>query len=471
MKKKLLFLPEGERFLYECAPALNRLARDPAFELHCLMAEEPYSLNAEPNPNKVSDLSDRIVIHAYPRRPKAGLKTIRAVENAMGRFIRPRLLGEWLLNSIPMVLLLALFDMCDLWITRRQAERVFKTIDPQALLITRDRNLGLQTALNRLMRKAGRSVIILPWGYPNTAFLVATRMESPRNHLQGPQVSSLQRRLKKENSPHIYSHEGRDYSYYKPGRYLAASNLDICPSRPWVHGADSDLCMVDSAATADFLENHGVPTDVIRVTGNQIHDSLYRSEAERKETRQRLMDAYDTGNRQILIFAVPHLPEHNLVSWEVHREEMRFAVRRMQQITEAQVLLSIHPRSDPENYRFLTEELGTPMLSEPLKVALGGADYFICHWSGTTVWGPMIGIPTLVLDYFAVPDLGFSHLDNEVIQVSQKDQLDDCLRRLMTHRCPENSPNLPILDGKSTSRVVDAIKDCLEMRNSQCTSA
>lgn len=456
--RRLLFFGEGQRFFYESVPVLNRLAQDFDSEVHWLRRDEPFLVASSPDVNKINEISDKIIVHDAPAPPRRGQNLMSLVETSVKRLL-PGMAGEWVLNALPFVLLFALLDGLDLIVARRQARVIFRRIDPDAFLIVRDRNLGQQTALTRLMRRAGRPVIIIPWGYPNTSFMIATRRDSPRNHANGPCASFVQRRQIRNASPHLYPFDGIIYSYYKPGRYLAARWLDVCPSRPWMFGADSDLCCVDSAATARFLQTGGVPGALIKPTGNQLHDNLYQSPEARAKTRAAIAARYNTGGRPILILAVPHLPEHGLVDWDTHRKELRHLMREFERVTGAAVLLSIHPRSKPADYQFLVDEFDAPQLEEPLKAVLNAADMFVCHWSGTTVWGPLIGIPTLVLDYFKVSSLGFEHLLDQVIVVSEKERLSEALAYLKPGAARARSVDLPPFDGRSTERIANAIRE------------
>lgn len=462
-RKRVLFFLEGERYLFESSPVMNKLASCDDAEVIFLSAGEPFRLVPAPDPDKVDELSDRIKVVPAPKYPRPGAKIVAAVEKAVYRLLPRRAQAEWVLNSLPLVLLMAVVEVVDLVFARRTAARLIRELRPDAYVLVRDRNLGLSTALTKLMTLLRRPVVMIPWGYPNTAFLVATRLNSPRNRLDGPQISTVQRWAARHDRGQVLDFDGVRYSYYKPARYLAAKLAGICPGMPWVFGADCDVCMVDSGETKRFLAGHGVPERLLRVTGNQLHDALFRTPEERRRVRDGLKGKYGLGDARIMIIAVPHLPEHGLLDWETHRREMGYVVETCAARTGARILLSIHPRSNPDNYRFLVSKHGAVMLDEPLKAVLAGADYFACQWSGTTTWGPLLGIPTVVLDWFNVPALGFEHLFEVVRRVVRREDLPAVLDGLDDRRDAAGADQLPPFDGRSTERVVNIIRDYVRL--------
>ncbi|WP_417814260.1 hypothetical protein [Thalassospira alkalitolerans] len=455
---RVLFFPEGERYWQEIVPLLNYLTTEPDFEVHALMQDEPYQVTETPRAQVPTDVLPEVILHDCPSKPDWGNRLICRFEGWVYSWFGNRQKADRFLNSLPVVLLLASFDLIDFFVARYKARKILGTIDPDILMVTRDRNLGLQTAMMRLMRKHNRKTVIVPWGYPNTSFLVASRTKSPRNQLDGYATSILQKIMAKNDHPHILKFEGNTYSYYKPGRFLAASLAGICPSKPFGYGADSDLCMVESTATKGFLVELGTSMNKIVATGNPVYDSLYKAPSECKRIREELNTRYGAKGKQLVMFAIPHTPEHNLLDWETHRNWLRRMVKALLKPGDVTLLLSVHPRSNPDNYRFLWEEYPVFEMSETLRYGLPAADHFVCHWSGTTVWGPLLGVPTLVLDVYAVPAMGFEYLLDSVSLIEDMNRLDEAVQEFYTNPPEPKRHLLPAFDGQSRRRIVDCIR-------------
>ncbi|MEW6593808.1 MAG: hypothetical protein AB1413_02945 [Thermodesulfobacteriota bacterium] len=465
---RILFFPEGERFLYEMAPLINCLAETPGIEVHLLDSGEPFRLCAQPDPQTADQISDRVVVHRRPEPPRAGQRWLGRYERVASRIAGRH--ADWLLNSLPSVLLLACFDIVDLLAAKRQARAVVARLDPHGLILARDRHVGLSYALLARMRALGRFTCLAPWGFVNTSFLVANRAHDRRNQLHGPQVSIIQRLMAWRGSRHIFTAGGIRYSYFKPGRTLACLFCGLYPSNPWFFGSDVDLCLVDSHLVAEALVAGGVPRCNLRVTGNQIHDILCLPEEERRSRRTSLSRKYGCRRELLLIVALPHLAEHRLLDWPAHWAEMEYILATLADAANADVLISLHPRCDRASYEPLAQRLGLRILDEALKYALPVADLFVCQWSGTTTWAVSLGVPTVVLDWYGISSMGLEYLEDFVVRVGSRDGLAAAVRSLNVATkmgVGSRPPGFPPIDGQSTTRVRAAILDGIRFQMEQ----
>lgn len=455
---RILFFPEGERFLYEMAPLINGLAETPGVEVHLLDSGEPFRLSAHPDPHAADQISDRVVVHQRPKSSKWGQRWMGRYERVVFRFSGRH--ADWLLNLLPSVLLLAAFDVVDILAAKWQAQAVVERIDPHGLVLIRDRHVGLSYALLARVRALERFTCLAPWGFVNTSFLVANRVRDRRNQLHGIQVSMVQRLLAWRGSRHIFGAGGIRYSYFKPGRTLACLVCGLYPSNPWFFGSDVDACLVDSRLVAEALVAGGVPRHNILVTGNQIHDVLALSEEERQSRRALLCRHYGCRRERLLVVALPHLAEHGLLNWQEHWAEMEYIVATLVATANADVLISLHPRCDRASYEPMANRLGVRILDEALKYALPVADLFACQWSGTTTWAVSLGIPTMVFDWYGISSMGLEYLEGFVVRVGSREEFAAAVRSLelaVERGTGKRPPDFPPMDGQSTARVCAAI--------------
>jgi len=154
---------------------------------------------------------------------------------------------------------------------------------------------------------------------------------------------------------------------------------------------------VDSEHTAKEYLRHKVLPEKIVVSGHVAYDQVYQSFSRRDRVRADLVSKYDLDlNRKLLIVSVPQYAEQGYIDWDQHWHKIRAIVQRVS-ATHNNVLLSVHPRSNVAQYRFLEEEFPCRILEEPLADVIGAADLFLASNSSTFVWATLCGIHSIAL--------------------------------------------------------------------------
>ena len=189
------------------------------------------------------------------------------------------------------------------------------------------------------------------------------------------------------------------------------------------------------------------------VTGNPVYDSMYEKFNNKEHIKKILLKKYNLLSENLVIFAIPHGPEHSLINWEEHRYILRTSMNIIFSDLSKNVLLSLHPRSELKNYLFLEKEFNARILEETLRDSLPSADFFICHWSGTTNWGPIMSIPTLVLDLYNVPSYGFEYIKKYLVLSNNLNNLKNDINKLKNINMNIERSSLPIFDGNSSKRI------------------
>src|SRR5262249_35422747 len=78
--------------------------------------------------------------------------------------------------------------------------------------------------------------------------------------------------------------------------------------------------------------------------------------------------------------------------------------REFSKRTGAMVVVSLHPRMQASQYRFLAEEFGLVVSPWPLRQVLPIADAFCAVFSDTVLWALELGIPTVILgEHYPLP--------------------------------------------------------------------
>ena len=226
---------------------------------------------------------------------------------------------------------------------------------------------------------------------------------------------------------------------------------------------------VESPRLRDMFLAQGVPADKMIVTGKPSVDQVYESiqEVEPGQVRAELGIPED---QKILLCSVPHLAEHGLVTWNEHWREIEFLISTLTQQKEAAVVLSLHPKSDPEAYQPRADRFGAILAKRRIYQLLPVCDLFVSNYSGVVMQAIGNGKPTLVIDFYG---MDFPYFDEEpgLVVLRQREKLAPVVERLLTDEAyyeqlanaqQQRATDWILLDGQCTRRVVDLLYQLIE---------
>ena len=187
-KIKILFYPEGERYLYEMAPIINEIAKK--HKVYLLLKNEEYKLVKNPNPYERDEIIDKVIVLKDNYENPSELKTIESIEKLIKKISFFN--SERILNSLPIVILLSVFEFIRLIKIKNSANAIYQKLKPNILIVPRDRHIGLSLALIKKMNSMGQFTYLIPWGFVNISFLIANRVNDKRNQLGIKETSLVQ---------------------------------------------------------------------------------------------------------------------------------------------------------------------------------------------------------------------------------------------------------------------------------------
>jgi hypothetical protein len=361
-------------------------------------------------------------------------------------FLR-RTLGDALVTGLMESVILARLLQVEL----RRARRICARLQPAAILLSGDRNILLEPALMRATQERGGLALVIPFAYSGRDDVAYMRRNEPLNRLEAPAQRGLKRWIARRYPQQAYASPYGRVLFFTPAVTLALARLGMLPPNPWAMGGGlSDRVAVSGEDDLAASVALGVPAAKIVVTGEPSHDELYQAWRERPRLRTMICEGYrlDAG-RPLLIFAVPQLAEHAIVTWERHWEDIRFLVHALAS-SGASVLLSLHPKSDPEAYRFLETEFDARLLQEPLRAVLPAADVFVATFSSTVRWAVILEVPTVVVDLWEFRYDIYDHFAG-VVKVGERAALADVVGRVVND--PATRERLVIGQRGAASRV------------------
>jgi hypothetical protein len=219
-------------------------------------------------------------------------------------------------------------------------------------------------------------------------------------------------------------------SFYTPEWMLALSHYKMLPENPWVMGGGlSSYVIAANHEMKNRLVKNGCRADKIIVTGHPEYDVLFRSVSCKKEMLSTLYSKYAIGNRKIVLIALPQFGEHGMMPWDEHFREMRFLASVLDRL-DAEILVSLHPRMDREQYQFLREDFRFVLLEESLSEVLPVADIFLASYSSTIQWSIMCNILTVNFDFYNLNYTRYSWMKG-LVSIKKRDELFDCLMTLL----------------------------------------
>lgn len=197
---------------------------------------------------------------------------------------------------------------------------------------------------------------------------------------------------------HVKSQIYKGLFFQAPYILTAARKAGFLSSYPWWNGNGlSDVVCVDSPRTAEQFVRNRVVENKIALTGHVRYDSIYRSLSQRTALRKSLFKKYtlDDG-AALLLLSVPQYAEQGYMGWDDHWLQINEIIRNASAAGE-NLLLSIHPRSNVQQYMYLEQRFKCRIVEEPLADIIGAADVFLASNSTTLVWSVLCGIPTVDL--------------------------------------------------------------------------
>ncbi len=300
-----------------------------------------------------------------------------------------------------------------------KAVREMSEIRPKLVVTIGDRHYGFEQPYLKAAREMKIPIIIPYLVHSSKEAALKYRKENLKHYSLTVFSSLYTRKTFKAHKNTLYKQK----IFYPPVELRALSKFGTLPADPWTMGTGiSDIVCVDSLFTRNRYTDEGVASSKLRIMGDLSYDRLYYAFKNKRRIQNECQSKYNLDEKKKnIIVSLPQLGEHNLLSWESHWKEIHFLCRTLAK-TDANILISLHPRMDPTQYAFLSEEYGFNIMAERLYGTLTAADVFVATFSSTVVWAVLCGIPSVVIDFYGFNYKMFDHLSTVRI-VKEKEKL------------------------------------------------
>jgi hypothetical protein len=264
-----------------------------------------------------------------------------------------------------------------------------------------------------------------------------------------------------------HSKHGKRLHFYPASELLALWLCKALSRNPWYIGCGlSSILCVDSKRNFERALVEGVSPAKLRIVGHVVNDELYKRYCEREEIAIKLSKKYRLKDgRKIVVMAVPQLAEQGILTWEQHWDEIMFLCLAAEKLGH-NLLLSLHPRANTDNYRHIENKVNCVILQERLFDVLPASDLFIATFSSTLVWAVLCGIKSVVVDFYGFGYTDFSDL-NTIAVVNDKGQLASALLEGLNAGTDFSEDWLAtsravVFDGKTTQRYVQILNEAID---------
>jgi hypothetical protein len=331
------------------------------------------------------------------------------------------------------------------------------------LLINGDRNLGYEPIFIKISKEFNiPSIIVYLVDYADEERILKNEIKTKKlkpNLFISKYIIKSQKNLNYKIL--------KDRYYYTHPAANALKKFGVLTSNPFVMGCGySDIICLNNDYNKDLYVSRGVVEKKIKVLGDANYDHLFKQQLKKKEIKQNLRKKYKLDEKRIIILAPPQLGEHNLLPWDEHWNEINFLFKNTTDL-DVNVLVSLHPKMEIENYRFLGQKYKCHIIEENLVDVLPAADMFVAGFSSTLNWSILCGINSILLDFYGLNYSMFDHIKS-VSKVKKRNDLKNILTNTLNSKIDfrEDWKKLSkekVFDGNTTDRYINLFKELLNV--------
>tara|TARA_Y100000768_G_C23988997_1_gene690843 strand:+ start:2071 stop:3489 length:1419 start_codon:yes stop_codon:yes gene_type:complete len=345
----------------------------------------------------------------------------------------------------------------------RNLKSIFKREKPKLVVLYGDRAGNLELAAIKVARLFNIKTVFLQISIVTKNFIYHS---SRKNKKKFSNKNILNYFVQKKYPNHIRYFNGQGILFYNWAFVLIYRIFNILPKNPWNNG--------DSFAFKTFFisnlshqieKNNGGTYKNYAITGQISIDSLYKSFLNKDIIKKKIQsEIFDkNAKKKLIIIALPQFYEHNLMSKKLSMIEINYLLNELNKLDEFNILVSLHPKMEYENYAFIEEAYSQIRISKDrLSSFLGSGDFFISPFESTIHWAILCKVVPIFLDYY---NYEFDMSKFQTCQVLENKNLfyKDLVSVFeneaeIRKNFSKDHEKLPAFDGKSGERIFNEIE-------------
>jgi len=199
----------------------------------------------------------------------------------------------------------------------------------------------------------------------------------------------------------VYGSKWGKMLFYPATLILLLKFMKMLPRNPWYQGSTfADYIMISGEDEAATYQDAKVDPNKLLYYGSHELDVLYQGWPSRNNLRDKFTDVFQLDpDKRIIVVSLPRIMEQNIASKEVHWQSINDILETLSQ-QGCNVVVSLHPHSDPALYSWIEEKYRVNISDVPLMNTLVIADVFVASHSSTIRWAIGLGIPVINIDFW-----------------------------------------------------------------------
>ena len=148
-----------------------------------------------------------------------------------------------------------------------------------------------------------------------------------------------------------------------------------------------------------------------------------------------------------------------MLNWENH---INFIYSLIEILAKKEKLtISLHPKSNFENYDLLQQKFNCIITKSPIQEEIVKSKLFVCMNSSIAIWSTLIGVKTIILDFFDLDISMFSQLTS----ISYVNSLSNLKKELNDNKIIDYSNDWKILKKDELSSSTSSTKMNFLLKN------
>jgi hypothetical protein len=446
---KILVLADQRQRLRSQINLVEQLIKyDPKLSVTIIVACE----YTESDFTRILNYNNIEIIYLFKQKINISSKNIIDKKNKINFFVK-KFIKNTTIGQIFYAFVLALKMISYL----RIAEKYITLIKPDILLVNSDRmGVSLEQAFLKKSKKYAIKSIV-----PYTSVIsngISLRLASLNLYSVQTILDKILFKILKNQTKNI---DGKIIKFYDSSTTIILKLFGLLSLNPWmIENGLVDYVCIDSLYSFNKYKDDILFPEKFKIVGDIEYDILYyHSITQIKYLKTNYAIDDDLPN---IIIALPQLAEHSILSWEKHWQEIYFILDELRDVN-ANIFLSLHPKMDLNKYIHLEKMYPCIILKEQLRDVIHEADLFMAINSSTVLWSTILGIKTIVLDYFGLDSSYFKDLSS-IQFIKEKKNLKKLVMNTLVSNINfvEDFKSLSkddIFDGKTIQRYIELMKE------------
>jgi len=345
--------------------------------------------------------------------------------------------------------------------------RLLDEINPQAVFVQGDRELGAVPPTIHASRERNIPIVIAAPGIPSKVAMGSVRRGQPRFLTKLRDAAPLLNVLAARWLPMQACETPSGRLLFSPGWLtLTLHSLSMLSANPWCQGGGySDRVVVDGPRKAQRFIDHGIPEEKLSIIGDLDMDVLHQGLQRQSKLRAELDVEYSLApDRDLYIYAAPSYAEQDIMPMDQHLAKLDRVLGALSRAGQ-NVLISLHPKSSLEIYKPVADRYGFRILTQRLFDVMPAADLFLCGGSTTMEWAMLCKIPVIDIDYAEICDTDLE-VYRSAIHITDPVDLDDLLTRFasdsgwrqeLANELEEQRDSIALFDGRARNRFLEML--------------